>query len=144
MSRIDAEHARTRARRRDAVEQRNQLEAQAAPAERKRLEQHDGRRGRVERGEQALHTIAAELVVDRNAVGIAQRREARIGDLHRRQLDDAHVVRHPSGQRNAAGHEMHVGAARGQRLGDAPHALEMSGAQQVLDPDQDAREALTR
>jgi hypothetical protein len=63
--------ARPRTRRIDALEQRNELEAQAPPAEGERLEQHHGRGCRIERGEQLLHALAPILVVDRPAGRVA-------------------------------------------------------------------------
>ena len=68
---------------------------------------------------------------------VAQRHEARVGDADRRQLHDAHAARHAPADRHAAGDEVHVESAVGQRFGNEAGAHQVADAQQVLDVDQD-------
>ena len=114
-----------------------ELEAQRAPAERKRLEDDGVGRHRVVGREQQVAPRLPVRVVDRNVVAVAQRHEARVRDADRRQLHDAHAARHAPADRHAAAHEVHVETRVGQRLGDEAGAHQVADAQQMLDIDHD-------
>ena len=131
------DHDGPRARRRDAFQQRDELEGERPAPERKRLEHHERRPGSLERGEQLVAPTRPIGVVDGVAVGIAQYREIAVGDAQRRQLHDAHAGRHALAYGHSSAHEVNVDSHAGKGPGHEARAHQVADAHQMLHMDQD-------
>ncbi len=131
----DRDARRRRLRRRD---ERQQLEAEGAPAEGKALDEQDVRLHIAERREDERPPPRAEGVVDRPSVGIDDRLEAGIGGARRRELHGGEGLGSDARLGRAAGENGNVEAARLHRTGDRSGAPPMSDAEQMLDMEEDA------
>ena len=120
------------------VQQRQQLEAELAAAERIHLEQHDVGLGRVERIEQLLLALDLPALVDLVAVLVEQVGELRIRRDRRRQLHHPRAWRRDARDRRAAEHEIDLGPGVDQRPRNRRGPLEMPDAEQMLHVEEDA------
>src|SRR5437588_422488 len=76
-------------------------------------------------------------LVDRFEVGIAQRREARVGHADRRQLHVLDAARQATADRHAAAHEVDRESLVGHALREMTRAHQVADAEQVLHVDHD-------